>query len=199
MTEREIYDGVIMNGTKDFIFVADTLRRHGAGWCVIGGLAVNAYATAVYTADLDLVVVAADLEPVLADLRAADFRIKEFPFSINAQRRAGRTETSANMLMVQFTKPARYQSFVERAVLKQVFGVDVPVAALEDLVQGKLWAWNDSSRRPSKHAKDESDLFRLGEAHPEVVSMLPTELRAKIENRHFTSDNGWGDDDRGED
>ena len=66
MTEREIYDGVIMSGTADFILVAETLRRHGAGWCVIGGLAVNSYATPVYTADLDLVVITTDLEPVLA-------------------------------------------------------------------------------------------------------------------------------------
>ena len=199
MTEREIYDGVIMNGTEDFIFVAETLRRHGPGWCVIGGLAVNSYAAPVYTADLNLVVVAADLEPVLADLRAADFRVKEFPFSTNAQRRVGRTETSANMLMVQFTKPDRYQSFVERAALRPVFGIDVPVAALEDLVQGKLWAWSDATRRPSKHAKDESDLFRLAEAYPQIISLLPAELRTKIENRSFTEDNGWGDDDRGED
>ena len=174
MTEREIYDGVFVSGTTDFIFVAETLRRHGAGWCVIGGLAVNAYATAVYTADLDLVVIATDLEPVLADLRAADFRVKEFPFSTNAQRRAGRTETSANMLMVQFTKPDRYQAFVERAVLKPIFGVDVPVASLEDLVQGKLWAWNDTSRRASKHLKDGSDLVRLAEAHPEVFFHAPS-------------------------
>ena len=89
MTEQEIYDGVIVNGTTDFSFVAGTLRRHGAGWCVIGGLAVNSYVTPVYTADLDLVVISTDLEPVLTDLRAADFRVKEFSFSINAQRRAG--------------------------------------------------------------------------------------------------------------
>lgn len=197
MTERQIYDGIIVNGTTDFLFVAETLRRHGAGWCVIGGLAVNSYATPVYTADLDLVVVSADLEPVLADLRAADFRVKEFPFSTNAQRRAGRTETSANMLMVQFTKPDRYQSFVERAVLRPIFGIDVPVASLEDLVQGKLWAWNDSTRRASKHLKDGSDLVRLAEAYPEVLPMLPTVLREEMESRR-AGDNAWGDDDQGE-
>ena len=199
MTEREVYDGVIMNGTKDFIFVVETLRRHGAGRCVIGGLAVNAYATPVYTADLALVVITADLEPVLADLRAADFRVKEFPFSANAQRRTGRTETSTNMLMVQFTKPDRYQSFVERAVWRTIFGMDVPVAALEDLVRGKLWAWNDPTRRAGKHLKDGTDLVRLGEACPEVLPMLPAELRVEIEKRRSAGDNGWGDDDRGED
>ncbi len=197
MTEREIYDGVIVNGTKDFIFVAETLRRHGTGWCVIGGLAVNAYAPAVYTADLDLVVISTELEPILADLRAADFRIKEFPFSINAQRRAGRTETSANMLMVQFTRPDRYQPFVERAVLRQIFGIDVPVAALEDLMQGKLWAWSDPTRRAGKHLKDGSDLVRLAEAHPEVFPMLPSVLREEIEKRRQEGENPWGDDDSG--
>ena len=203
MTEREIYDGVIVNGTKDFVFVAETLRRHGAGWCVIGGLAVNSYAAPVYTADLDLVVVSADLEPVLADLRAADFRVKDFPFSTNAQRRAGRTETSANMLMVQFTKPDRYQPFVKRAALRQVFGIDVPVASLVDVVQGKLWAWSDSSRRPTKKIKDRLDLMRLAEENfEEVVPLLPAELRVEAEEirvrQSEIGDNGWGDDDQGE-
>lgn len=202
MTEREIYDGVIMGGTSDFVFVAETLRRHGAGWCVIGGLAVNSYATPVYTADLDLVVVTSDLEPVLTDLRAADFRVKEFPFSTNAQRRAGRTETSANMLMVQFTKPDRYQSFVERAVLRPIFGMDVPVAAVSDVLQGKLWAYGDPSRRESKRSKDESDILRLGEAHPELMYLLPGVLRDRLERQRSrgseTSEDPWGGDDRGE-
>ena len=41
MTEREIYDGVIMGGTTDFSLVVETLRQHGASWCVTGGFAVN--------------------------------------------------------------------------------------------------------------------------------------------------------------
>ena len=198
MTEREIYDGVIVNGTTDFFFLVETLRRRGAGWCVIGGLAVNSYASPVYTADLDLVVVAADLEPVLADLRAADFRVKEFAFSINAQRRLGPREQATHRLMVQFTQPERYQLFVERAVLRPIFGQDVPVAALADVVQGKLWAWGDPARRESKRAKDESDLLRLGEAHPEVLAMLPAVLRERLEKQQSRGQDSddWGDEDR---
>ena len=184
MTEREIYDGVIMNGTTDFTFVVETLRRHGARWCVIGGLAVNAYAEPVYTVDLDLVVIADDLEPILTDLRAADFKIKEFLFSINAQRRGNRLDGQAtHRLMVQFTRPERYQSFVDRASLRTVFGVDVPVASPMDLAQGKLWAWSDPMQRESKRSKDESDLFRLAEIFPEVVAILPTPLRARLEDQ----------------
>lgn len=197
MTEREIYDGVIMEGTTDFALVVETLHRHRASWCVIGGLAVNTYTTPVYTADLDLVVVAAELEPVLADLRAADFRVKEYPFSVNVQRRAGPGGQAASKLMVQFTKPDRYQSFVERAALRTVFGLEVPVAALADVVRGKLWAWSDPSRRESKRAKDEGDLLRLGEAHPEVLPLLPAPLRARLERQQTREqdDTGWGEDE----
>ena len=180
MTEIELYDGVIMEGTSDLFFVADTLQRHGAGWCLIGGMAINAYVVPVYTADCDLVVVAADLEPVLADLRAADWRIKAFSFSINAQRRLKRDEKSTHKLMVQFTRPERYQSFVDRAVLRTVFGRDLPVASIPDLVQGKLWALGDPSRRESKSLKDTLDVLRLAEEYPEVVEpLLPEELRAR--------------------
>lgn len=172
-----------MNGTTDFHFVVDCLRRHEADWCVIGGLAVNAYAPPVYTADLDLVVVATDFEAVLADLRAADFRVKEFEFSINAQRRAGPGGSSKSMLMVQFSKVERYRPFVARASLRPVFGMDVPVAALGDLVSSKTAAWIDPTRRESKRAKDESDLLRLGENHAEVISLLPAPLRERLQQQ----------------
>ena len=198
MTEQQIYDGVVMSGTTDFAFVVEVLRRYGAGWCVIGGMAVNAYVRPVYTADLDMVVVAADLAPVLADLRAADFRVKEFPYSINAQRRAGPTERASHMLMVQFSKAEEYQGFVDRAVLRPLLGLDVPVAAPLDLAQGKLSAWGNPLRREAKRSKDESDLLRLGEEFPEVYERLPVELRARLDRqRQRAADSitdGWGDE-----
>ena len=198
MTEQQIYDGVVMSGTTDFAFVVETLRRHGAGWCVIGGMAVNAYVRPVYTADLDMVVVAAGLAPVLADLRGADFRIKEFPYSINAQRRAGPAERASHMLMVQFSKAEEYQDFVDRAVLRPLLGLDVPVAAPLDLAQGKLSAWSNPVRREAKRSKDESDLLRLGEEFPEVYEKLPVELRARLDRqRQRAADSitdGWGDE-----
>ncbi len=182
MTERELYDGVIVEGTSDLFCVADVLQRHDVSWCLIGGLAINAYVAPVYTADCDLVVVAHGLGSVLADLTAADFRIKEFPFSVNAQRRLKPGEKSTHRLMVQFTRPERYQGFVDRAELRAVFGRDMPVAALPDLVQGKLWAWNDATRRPTKRDKDRFDLLRLAEVYPEVVEpLLPATLRADSE------------------
>jgi hypothetical protein len=198
MTEQEIYDAVIMSGTQDFSFVVETLSRHRAAWCVIGGMAVNAYVSPVYTADLDMVVVTADLRAVLADLAAADFRIKEFPYSVNAQRRAGAAQRASHMLLVQFSKSARYQPFVERAELRPILGRDVPVAALEDVVQGKLWAWGDPDRRLSKHAKDEADLIRLGEDYPQIRSMLPAAIREALvrqETRGLPPAEDWSEDE----
>ena len=196
MTEQEIYDGVIVNGTTDFLFVAGTLRRHGASWCVIGGLAVNSYVTPVYTADLDLVVVSNDLEPVLADLRAADFRVKEFPFSTNAQRRAERTKGLTHHLTARFTKPDCYQPFVERAALRTVLGMDVPVAALPDLVQGELWMRTNSQCRASENIQAEMNLLRLAEVHfDEVTPLLPDDLREKAEAGLLYVADGWGGDE----
>ena len=198
MTEQEIYDGVIMGGTTDFAFVAETLRRHGAGWCVIGGMAVNGYVEPVYTVDLDLVVVTAELEPVLADLRAADFRIKEFPYSVNAQRRVGPTQRTDSLLMVQFSKPAEMQPFVERAELRPILGLDVPVAALPDLVVAKIAAWSEPRRRLTKRVKDELDLLRLAEGYPSVVDpLLPIALReraqaARNQIAEHPEGDGWG-------
>ena len=184
MTEQEIYDGAVMGGTTDFTLVV-------AGWCVIGGMAVNSYVTPVYTVDLDLVVVAADLTPVLAELRAADWRIKEHLYPINAQRRAGPTQRADSMLMVQFSKPEEMQSYVDRAVLRPVLGLDVPVAA-------KVAAWSEPQRRPNKRRKDELDLLRLAEMFPDVVDeLLPAMLRQQAQADRAQADahpdgDGWG-------
>ncbi len=203
MTERELYDGVILEGTSDLFFVADTLQKHGAGWCLIGGTAVNAYCLPVYTSGCELVVVAADLAPVLADLRAADWRVKEFPFSVNAQRRLKPREKVTHKLMVQFTKPERYQSFADRAALRPVFGRDLPVASIPDLLQGKLWALADPTRRESKAGKDWVDILRLAEEYPEVVEpLLSEEMRARsVANRALRAvaleAEGMGDEEDG--
>ena len=85
--------------------------------------------------------------------------------------------------MVKFSMVERYRPFVGRAVLRTVFGVDVPVAAIVDLVTSKSAAWSDPTRRESKRAKDESDLLRLGESHPEVVSLLPAALRERLQRQ----------------
>ena len=55
------------------------------------------------------------------------------------------------------------------------------VAALEDIVQGKLWAYADPQRRLSKRKKDELDLLRLAEAYPHLRKQYPAELQKLLE------------------
>jgi hypothetical protein len=54
------------------------------------------------------------------------------------------------------------------------------VASLKDTLTGKLLAWQDKSRRPSKRQKDLMDITRLVETHPELLSSLPSEVTKRI-------------------
>jgi hypothetical protein len=173
MTAEEIYESVTNGGASDFALVAKVLRRHG-GWCLIGGLAVNCYVEPVYTVDADIVVVTERLGAIADELRAAGFGIQQFEHSVNAKKAAGQ-------LNVQFTQDERYQEFIARAQQRQVLGQAVPVADLKDIVQGKVWAWNDQQRRLSKRKKDELDLIRIGEAYPELREKLPAEIVSQFE------------------
>lgn len=148
------------------------LRASGQPFCLIGGLAVNHYVEPVVTLDADFAVVAA---PGVADaLRAQGFVVEEHPHSINAQYPGSR-------LRVQVTINSRYASFPARAAAGELFGVRLPIAALDDLVQGKLWAVADPNRRASKKAKDKADLIRICETHARIVASIPRGLIPEVE------------------
>ncbi len=168
MTATEIYDSVTNGGAQDFAEVVAVLN-HNRPWCLIGGLAVNCYVEPVYTVDVDLVVVAGNLEQIGRELEAAGFRLKRFEHSMNAQR-------PSSELNVQFTTDARYQDFLANASEREVLGVAVSVASLEDIIRGKVWAWQDEQRRPTKRKKDELDLMRIAEVHPELRRLIPAEI-----------------------
>jgi Nucleotidyl transferase AbiEii toxin, Type IV TA system len=168
MTATEMYDSVTNGGASDFAEVVAVLNRYKP-WCLIGGLAVNCYVEPVYTVDVDLVVVAANLERIGRELEPAGFRVKKFEHSMNAQR-------SGSKLNVQFTTDPRYQEFLDGAMEHEVLGMPVPVASLKDIVRGKVWAWQDEQRRSTKRKKDELDLMRIAEAHPELRPLIPAEI-----------------------
>jgi len=48
------------------------------------------------------------------------------------------------------------------------------------VLQGKLWAYSDPTRRQSKRQKDLADIARLVETHPELEAEVPTDILAKI-------------------
>ena len=172
MTAQEVFELTTQGGATDFSEVVQLCRSLGS-YCLIGGLAVNCYAEPVYTMDADLVLVPGALPGLPDSLRAAGFAVETFPHSINAQR-------GSSQLRIQFTTNERYREFPARAREWTVLGETVSVASLEDVFQGKLWAWSDPSRRLTKRKKDELDLLRLAEAHPSLREGLPGDLRTLL-------------------
>ena len=56
----------------------------------------------------------------------------------------------------------------------------MPVARLEDVVQGKVWAVSDPARRASKRQEDLADIARLLEAYPELRSAVPENVLGRL-------------------
>lgn len=121
-------------------------------YCLIGGLAVNCFVEPVYTLDAHFVA----------------------PRAISAM-------PPGSQLRIEFTTDDRYQAFPGRSIEAEVLGVRARVACLEDVTQGKLWAYGDPRRRLSKRKKDELDLIRLAESYPKLKALYPKELREQIE------------------
>lgn len=172
MTASEIFESITGRGSSDFAVLVGILNEHGR-WCLIGGLAVNCYVEPVYTLDADIVVAASEADAIKKDLARAGFQIQEFPHSINAKM-------AGSELRIQLTTDARYQEFLNDTKLMEVFGESVPIASLSKLVQGKVWAWSDESRRPTKRKKDELDLMRILEAYPELRNLMPEEISKQV-------------------
>jgi hypothetical protein len=157
---------------NDFQLVAQALKTAGEPFCLIGGLAANHYVEPVVTLDADFAV--AGHSRAAQALRDCGFNVEEHLHSLNAQLPGSR-------LRVQVTLDARYGAFPSRAVTGEMFGVSLPVAALEDLVQGKLWALADPQRRASKKAKDKADLIRICESHARIVKLIPPGLLPEVD------------------
>ena len=155
-------------GATDFARLIEICELLGS-YCLIGGLAVNCYVEPVYTLDADLVAVAESLPQLTVSLQEGGFQTQEHTHSLNAL-------TPGSKLRIQFTRDERYQAFLPQSVEAEVLGQRVKIACLEDVTQGKLWAYLDPQRPLSKRKKDELDLIRLAEAYPALKSMYPEEL-----------------------
>jgi hypothetical protein len=168
MTEKEFMRRV-SNGNRDVLQeLIDILKRHDIAHCVIGGLAVNAYAEPVVSLDLDIVIAAKDTDKLLRALP------KDFAVHIS---------TPGSDLRIQIQSDPRYQSFIERSQHRKVLGYDLPVEPVEDVLKGKIWAYSAAERRPSKRQKDLADIMRLVETHPDLVQVLPPGLRKKLSRK----------------
>jgi len=148
------------------------LNEHGIRFCVIGGQAVNAYVEPLVSLDLDLVVAVDQLEQVEA-LLESHFGLKRFPHSLNIA-------VSGSDLRVQIQTDERYSLFVEQAVMRTVLGMELPVASMEDVLQGKIWAALDPKRRGSKRQKDLADISRILEKYPDLRIRVPLEILTRL-------------------
>jgi hypothetical protein len=144
------------------------LREGGIRFCVIGGQGVNAYVEPLVSLDLDLAVAVAQIDQV-RKLAKDRFHAEEFPHSLNLS-------SPGSNLRVQIQTDPRYSDFVERASDRDVLGLNLPVAVLEDVLQGKIWAASDPTRRPTKRRKDLLDIERILEAYPKLRVRIPEEI-----------------------
>jgi hypothetical protein len=172
MTASEVFEAVTGSGSSDLALVVRILDQH-APWCLIGGLAVNCYVEPVFTLDADLVVVSTELEAIKSELATAGFSLQEFPHSVNATMKG-------SQLRIQFRVDPRYQKFLSDTKRMNVLGEEVQVASLTNVTLGKIWAWSDQTRRPTKRKKDELDLMRILEAYPDLRDMMPQEIRDQL-------------------
>jgi hypothetical protein len=173
VTKKEFFNSIV-NGNTDVIqLFLDLLDDSESDYCIIGGLAVNAYAEPVVSLDIDIVVIVSKLEELCARVRSRGMSIRTFPNSINLS-------LEGSDLRIQLQTDPRYQSFISRSKHRNVLGYNMAVASLTDVLQGKIWAYLDQSRRSSKRQKDLADIMRLVETHQELKENLPPDIINKF-------------------
>ena len=150
----------------------DLLHHERVRFCVIGGQGVNAYAEPVVSLELDLVISVEDVDRLRRTL-AQRFAVEEFAHSLNVS-------ALNSDLRIQIQLDPRYAAFITRAADHVVLGERLPVAAIEDVLQGKVWAALDASRRASKRQKDLADISRLIESQPELRARVPQALLDRL-------------------
>lgn len=148
------------------------LRKHEIQFCVIGGQAVNAYVEPLVSLDLDLAVAIPQIK-IAESLLEKQFTLKRFPHSLNVS-------IPGSDLRVQIQTDERYGSFLDHATVRNVLGMELPVASIEDVLQGKIWAVLGTERRGSRKQKDLADIARILEKYPDLRNMVPLEIRARL-------------------
>jgi hypothetical protein len=174
MTGKEFINSVA-NGKCDIIqILLDILEKTRSRYCLIGGLAVNAYVEPVVSLDLDIVAAVEDVNAICSKATEGGLRVERFEHSLNIT-------CQDSDLRIQLQTDPRYQEFIARAETCEVLGYKMRVASREDVLQGKVWAYMDKERRRSKRQKDLADILRMIEAYPKLETKLPQSLRDELD------------------
>jgi hypothetical protein len=172
MDQRAFWKAVTVDRSDLLDRVLAALREEHVSFCVIGGQAVNAYVDPVVSLDLDLVLAGDDVARMVPLLERR-FHVERFAHGLNVS-------SGDSDLRVQIQLDPRYCAFIERAIERVVLGERMPVAAMEDVLQGKIWAALDPGRRGSKRLKDLADIARLIEYDSRLRSHVPKELLDRL-------------------
>lgn len=173
MQARTFWKTITMDESNLLESLLDFLHEQGIRFCVIGGQAVNAYVEPLVSLDLDLAVFVESQDELEQELKTR-FQVKRFLHSLNVT-------LPGSDLRVQIQTDERYGDFVQRAKIRRVLGMELPVASLEDVLKGKIWAALDPQRRGSKRQKDLADIARLLEAYPVLHEQVPEEILRRLE------------------
>jgi hypothetical protein len=173
MTNKEFINR-LANGKSDIIQTfLDILSKTGSRYCIIGGLAVNAYVEPLVSLDMDIVVAVENIEAICNVAKERGLKVEKFEHSVNIT-------SPKSDLRIQLQADLRYQKFVPVGQDRNVLGYTMKVAKLEDVLQGKVWAYMDKTRRKSKRQKDLADIFRIVEKYPQLEGTLPQSLREEL-------------------
>jgi hypothetical protein len=172
MQALAFWKAVAMDQSNFLEGIIGLLAEHRIRYCVIGGQGVNAYAEPLVSLDLDLVVAVDQMEEVERML-GDRFHLEGFPPSLNVSE-------SGSQLRVQIQTDPRYFDFPSRSAEQEVLGLRLPVASIEDVLNGKIWAAQDPERRPSKRRKDLLDIERLLETHTRLRGRVPLDILARL-------------------
>ncbi len=167
----------VANGKSDIIqTLLDILAETHSRYCLIGGLAVNAFVEPVVSLDVDIVTAVEDVDAVCGAAKKRGLRVEHFEHSVNLS-------VESSDLRVQLQTDPRYQEFISDAEERTVLGYKMRVAKLEHVLQGKVWAYTDKERRRSKRQKDLADILRIIETYPALEAALPPDLRRELDER----------------
>ena len=172
MTAKE-FQKLVTEDKSDFLdrFLG-LLREKNIDYCVIGGLAVNAYAEPLITLDCDVVVTASSVAELEKELRQ-QCRVERFAHSLNLT-------DPRSKVRIQIQLDEHLQEFLPRKRKAVVLEREMFVASPEDLLASKVDAYREPERRRTKREKDRLDILRLVDTQPQLRQLIPPDLQREF-------------------
>jgi len=157
MTGKEFLNSLAKGKADILQQLLGILTETGSDYCLIDGLAVNAYVEPLVSLDVNIVVAVDNIVTVANTARTQKMKFEKFPHSINI------TGLESD-LRIQVQTNLRYQAFIASATVKEILGYKMKVASLDSVLQGKggpTW----TTRVAEVRGKRISRIFRGSSRH----------------------------------